>query len=126
MIFRTRRHSSLGVLGSHSLRRVLSRSSRVSKFQLWICDNFLSPFCVGFDTFIPFTKDTFVTAYIALPTFVLFYGGYKLYYRTVLIPSDKVDLITGKREIDEEEERFNQEQEARGPRSRWQRIWEDL
>ncbi|KAH9854124.1 dicarbixylic amino acid permease [Lenzites betulinus] len=80
----------------------------------------------GFDTFIPFTKDTFVTAYIGLPTFVLFYTGYKLYYRTSLIPSEKVDLITGKREIDEEEERFNREQEARGPRTRWQKIWENL
>ncbi|KAI0336423.1 dicarbixylic amino acid permease [Cubamyces sp. BRFM 1775] len=80
----------------------------------------------GFDTFIPFTQDTFVTSYIGLPAFLLFYVGYKVYYRTTLIPSDKVDLVTGKREIDEEEERFNQEQEARGPRSRWQRIWEDL
>ncbi|KAI0646950.1 dicarbixylic amino acid permease [Trametes meyenii] len=80
----------------------------------------------GFDTFIPFTKDTFVTSYIGIPAFALFYGGYKIYYRSTLIPSDKVDLVTGKREIDEEEERFNKEQEARGPRSRWQRIWEDL
>lgn len=80
----------------------------------------------GFDTFIPFTKDTFVTSYIGIPVFILFYCGYKFYYRTSLIPSDKVDLITGKREIDEEEERFNKEQEARGPRTRWQKIWEDL
>ncbi|KAI0670483.1 dicarbixylic amino acid permease [Trametes maxima] len=80
----------------------------------------------GFDTFIPFTKDTFVTSYIGIPAFLLFYGMYKIYYRSKLIPSDKVDLVTGKREIDEEEERFNKEQEARGPRSRWQRIWEDL
>ncbi|KAI0361984.1 dicarbixylic amino acid permease [Trametes cingulata] len=80
----------------------------------------------GFDTFIPFKSDTFVTSYIGLPIFVVFYAGYKLYYRSVLIPSDKVDLITGKREIDEEEERFNQAQEARGPRTRWQKIWEDL
>ena len=82
--------------------------------------------CTGFDTFIPFTKDTFVTAYIALPTFVLFYSGYKLYYRSKLIPPEKVDLITGKREIDEEEERFNAEQAAKGPRTRWQRIWDNL
>lgn len=80
----------------------------------------------GFDTFIPFTKDTFVTSYIALPTFVIFYGTYKIYYRSTLIPSNKVDLITGKREIDEEEERFNKEQEMRGPRTRWQRLWESL
>ncbi len=80
----------------------------------------------GFDTFIPFTKDTFVTSYIALPTLVIFYSTYKIYYRSTLIPSDKVDLITGKREIDEEEERFNKEQEMRGPRTRWQRLWDSL
>ncbi|KAI0781042.1 dicarbixylic amino acid permease [Trametes elegans] len=80
----------------------------------------------GFDTFIPFTKDTFVTSYIGIPAFALFYGGYKLAYRSALIPSDKVDLVTGKREIDEEEERFNQEQAARGPRTWWQKLWEDM
>ena len=80
----------------------------------------------GFDTFIPFTKDTFVTSYIALPTFVLFWGGYKLYYRTRVIPAEMVDLITGKREIDEEEERFNREQELKGPRSRWGQFWDSL
>ncbi len=67
-----------------------------------------------------------MTSYIAIPVFVVFYVGYKLYYRTVLIPSEHVDLITGKREIDEEEERFNKEQEARGPRTKWQQIWDSL
>ena len=75
---------------------------------------------------MPFTSDTFVTSYIALPAFALFYFGYKFYYRTVQIPSDKVDLITGKREIDEEEERFNREQELKGPRSRWGQFWDSL
>ena len=78
------------------------------------------------DTFLPFTKATFVTSYIVLPVFALFWGGYKLVYRTRVIPVDKVDLITGKREIDEEEERFNREQELKGPRTRWQRIWDTL
>ena len=80
----------------------------------------------GFDTFLPFTKDTFVTSYIALPTFVLFWGTYKLWHRTKVIPIERVDLVTGKREIDEEEERFNKEQEMLGPRTKWQRIWDSL
>ncbi|KAI9459487.1 dicarbixylic amino acid permease [Lactarius psammicola] len=80
----------------------------------------------GYDTFIPFTKDTFVTSYIGLPTFVLCWGGYKLYYRTSVIPSDKVDLITGKREIDEEEERFVADEEAKGPQSLRRRVWDSL
>ncbi|KAI0797635.1 dicarbixylic amino acid permease [Abortiporus biennis] len=80
----------------------------------------------GFDTFIPFTKDTFVTSYIALPTFVLFWGGYKLYYKTKQIAPEKVDLITGKREIDEEEERFNRAEEMKGPKTRWQKIFDSF
>ncbi|OCH95508.1 dicarbixylic amino acid permease [Obba rivulosa] len=80
----------------------------------------------GFDTFIPFTKSTFVTSYIALPAFVSFWGGYKLYYRSHVILSDKVDLVTGKKEIDEEEERFNHAQALLGPKTRWKRIWDSL
>jgi len=80
----------------------------------------------GYDTFIPFTKDTFVTSYIGLPLFVIFWGGYKLYYRTSLIPTHEVDLITGKREIDEEEEQFIAEEEAKGPRNFLQRMWDSL
>ncbi|KAK7693614.1 hypothetical protein QCA50_003183 [Cerrena zonata] len=80
----------------------------------------------GYDTFIPFTKDTFVTSYIALPTFVIFWGGYKILYRTSLIPSDRVDLITGLREIDEEEERFNKAEELKGPRTKWQKFFDSL
>ena len=56
----------------------------------------------------------------------MFYVGYKVYYRTSLIPSDQVDLITGKREIDEEEERFNHEEELKGPRTRLQKLWDSL
>ncbi|VDC06581.1 unnamed protein product [Peniophora sp. CBMAI 1063] len=80
----------------------------------------------GFDTFMPFVTGTFVTAYIGLPTFVVFWAGYKLFYRTKVIPSEQVDLITGLRDIDEEEQRFIQEQEAKGPRSFWKRLWDDM
>ncbi|KAI0064602.1 hypothetical protein BV25DRAFT_1823006 [Artomyces pyxidatus] len=80
----------------------------------------------GFDTFIPFTTDTFVTSYIGLPTFVLFWGGYKIYYRSSVIPVEKVDLLSGKREIDEEEERFLHEQDLRGPRTTAQKVWDGL
>ena len=80
----------------------------------------------GFDTFIPFTTDTFVTSYIAVPAFVLFWAGYKLWYRTHVIPADRVDLVTGKREIAEEEERFRQREAMKGPQTRWQKIWDSL
>jgi len=80
----------------------------------------------GFDTFIPFTQDTFVTSYIGLPVFVMFWGGYKIYYQTSVIPAHKVDLITGLREIDEEEKRFVAGEEAKGSRSFAQRMWDNL
>lgn len=80
----------------------------------------------GFDTFIPFTKDTFVTSYIALPAFVLFWGGYKLYYRTRVIPLEKVDLTTGRAQIEAEEREFEHEEAMKGPRGRWQKLWENF
>lgn len=81
---------------------------------------------VGFDTFIPFKQDTFITSYIAVPTFVIFYFGYKFTYKTRQISPERVDLITGLREIDEEEERFNKAEELKGPRTRWQKLWDNL
>jgi len=67
-----------------------------------------------------------VTAYIGIPLFVIFWGGYKLYYRTSIIPIEKVDLISGKREIDEEEEQFIANEVEKGPRSFAQRVWDSL
>ncbi|KAG6854320.1 hypothetical protein C0991_008215 [Blastosporella zonata] len=80
----------------------------------------------GFDTFIPFTVDTFITSYIIIPTFVVFWLGYKLYHKTRLIPLDQVDLVTGKQQIDEEEEKFLAAQAALGPRSTLQQFWDSL
>lgn len=83
-------------------------------------------FFKGYDTFIPFEADTFITAYIAIPTFFVLWASYKLYYKTKLIPLDQIDLTSGKREIDEEEEQFLAEQAKLGPRTRWQHMWDSL
>lgn len=56
----------------------------------------------------------------------MFWLGYKLMYRTRVIHPGKVDLFSGKKEIDDEEERFLADQALRGPRTRWQRIWDGL
>jgi yeast amino acid transporter len=66
-----------------------------------------------------------VTAYIGIPLFGILWGGYKLYFRTSVIPIEKLDLISGKREIDEEEEQFIASEE-KGPRSFAQRVWDSL
>jgi amino acid transporter len=64
-----------------------------------------------------------IRSYLPVPLFFIFWLGYKLRYRTQVIPSSKVDLITGKREIDEEEERFILKEKAReGKVSRWRRL----
>nr|AXS58668.1 putative proline-specific permease homeolog b [Epichloe coenophiala] len=56
----------------------------------------------GFHTFMPFNAQNFVAAYITLPIFLILYLGHKIWYRTALyIPVDKIDAITGKKEMDE-------------------------
>ncbi|EIN07423.1 dicarboxylic amino acid permease [Punctularia strigosozonata HHB-11173 SS5] len=82
----------------------------------------------GFDTFIPFTKATFVTSYIGLPTFFCFWLGYKLFYRSKVIPPAEVDLVTGLAEINEEEKRYKaqEESESLAGKPRWRRIWDNI
>ncbi|KAF8452725.1 dicarboxylic amino acid permease [Boletus edulis BED1] len=103
----------------------------------------------GFSTFLPFASSSFITkkeqekvsmvisafimltdgpgrSYIAIPIFMLLWMGYKVYFRTTTIPAAEVDLITGKQEIDDEEERFLANEKLSGPRSRWQRFWDAL
>ncbi|KAG8803300.1 hypothetical protein FRC17_006208 [Serendipita sp. 399] len=83
-------------------------------------------FFKGFDTFLPFKGDTFVTAYIGLPAFVFFYAFWKIRFREHTIPLAEMDLISGKKQIDDEEERYLAEQAALGPRTRWQKLWDAL
>lgn len=80
----------------------------------------------GFDTFMPFKTDTFVTSYIAIPTFIALYVGYKVIFRTKKIPPEHVDLLTGLDSINEEEARFLAAQESLGPRTWRQKIWDGL
>ena len=63
---------------------------------------------------------------MGIPIFFALWLGYKMIYKTRVIPTDKVDLTTGLREIDEEEEQFLAWQAAKGPRSTWKKIWDSL
>ncbi|KAJ7286269.1 dicarbixylic amino acid permease [Mycena rebaudengoi] len=80
----------------------------------------------GFDTLMPFKADTFVTSYIGIPVFAIMYVGYKVTYRTRMIPAGKVDLVTGLAVIDEQEAIFIAEQKAKGPRSFGKKLWDSL
>ncbi|EJD46155.1 dicarboxylic amino acid permease [Auricularia subglabra TFB-10046 SS5] len=83
-------------------------------------------FFKGFDTFIPWQAPNFITAYIAVPVFFIFWIGYKVVYKTKLIPVEDIDLFTGKRVIDQEEEYFLQQEALKPPQTRLQRLWDNM
>jgi len=66
------------------------------------------------------------SSYIAFPLFGLFFLGWRYYDGCSTIPLDRVDLVSGKREIDEEEEHYLEEQRLKGPRSQWRRLWDAM
>lgn len=67
-----------------------------------------------------------MTAYVGLPAFVIFLVFWKVRHRDHTIPLETMDLISGKREIDLEEEQYLEQQKLLGPRTRWQKIWDSL
>ncbi|KAL5635997.1 hypothetical protein ACGC1H_004716 [Rhizoctonia solani] len=101
-------------------------------FQPWgawfaLVVTFIITFFKGFDTLMtPVNIPNFITSYIGAPVFGLMWLGYKLWYKTKVIPPHEVDLVTGKREIDEEEEQYLAQQAALGPRTWKQKIWDAL
>ncbi|ESK82573.1 dicarboxylic amino acid permease [Moniliophthora roreri MCA 2997] len=84
----------------------------------------------GFDAFIPWTTDDFVTSYIAIPVFIVLFISYKLVKKTKMYNPEEVDLVTGLKEIDEEEMKFEEKRrsklEAMGKRSWGRRIWDSI
>ncbi|KAJ8487224.1 hypothetical protein ONZ45_g14417 [Pleurotus djamor] len=83
-------------------------------------------FFKGFDTFIPFTKDNFVTSYIAIPVFFFLWIGYKFTFKTKVIPAQHVDLVSGLAQIDEEEEKYLAQEKAKGERTGWRKMWDSF
>lgn len=62
-------------------------------------------FIKNFTVFINgFNYKTFITGYIGLPVYVIFYFGYKLWFKTKIRDPAEVDLVTLKHYIDDEEE----------------------
>jgi len=74
----------------------------------------------GFQVFVPWNYKDFLAAYITIPVFLVLYLGHKLWARTPFLrPLSEIDLLTGKKEMDELEE-------ADEPRvaSNWiQKVW---
>nr|CRX79058.1 hypothetical protein ls5930a1_00104 [Leucosporidium scottii] len=81
-------------------------------------------FFKGFDAFVPtFNHKTFITSYFGLPVYFIMLFGYKLYYKTELIPLTEVDLVSGRREFDEDEA-AEDEKMAHDARPWWKKAWE--
>jgi amino acid transporter len=83
-------------------------------------------FFKGFDSFLPWKADGFFTNYVALPTFFFLWLGYKLYYGTKMLRPEEVDLTTGLRAIDEEEQKYLEQEASKGPQSKLKKFWESL
>lgn len=56
----------------------------------------------GFQVFVPWNYADFLAAYITIPVFLVLYLGHKAVFRTPLCHrSSEIDVITGKKEMDE-------------------------
>lgn len=75
----------------------------------------------GFRSWIPtFDYKGFLTSYITIPLFAILYFGHKAVFRTrFAIPLHEIDVITGKKEMDELEAM----EEERVPANMLQKIW---
>ncbi|KAK4167191.1 amino acid permease/ SLC12A domain-containing protein [Cladorrhinum sp. PSN259] len=59
----------------------------------------------GFHVFVPWSYKDFLAAYITIPIFLVLYFGHKLLFRTPFLkPLSQIDVLTGKKEMDELEE----------------------
>jgi amino acid transporter len=57
----------------------------------------------GFTAFIPWDTPSFFVAYVSLIIFVALYAGHKLVTRSPVLKPHEVDLVTGRKELDEME-----------------------
>lgn len=88
---------------------------------------------IGFDNFVPWSTQGFVTSYFGLAFGVFMFALWKVLKRTKIVPSASVDLVSGKKEMDEEcaqwEKGGIEENEKRRlaqmgvARRFWERIW---
>jgi amino acid transporter len=76
----------------------------------------------GFQVFFPsqWSVSSFLAAYITLPIFLALYIGHKIWFRTPFaIKISNIDVVTGKREMDEMCARDIEPK----PRNIWEKMW---
>ncbi|GAA5934760.1 hypothetical protein JCM10213_007856 [Rhodosporidiobolus nylandii] len=77
----------------------------------------------GFDSFVhKFNHKTFITHYLGIPIYIVLYLGWKFYHKTSFVKPQEVDLVSGRREYDEDEAAW-EELAATEKKSLWQKIW---
>ncbi|KAN0065050.1 hypothetical protein ACQY0O_001545 [Thecaphora frezii] len=81
----------------------------------------------GFTVFLNGLWDTssFVTNYITIPLFLILWLGWKFYHKTKFVRLAEMDFDTGKRHLDEIDEKAKAE-EAAVPKSAFKRFWDWL
>lgn len=57
---------------------------------------------VGYASFVPFDVRSFITSYFGFAFGIFMYVFWKLFKRTSLVRPDEADLVSGKKEVDEE------------------------
>ncbi|EIW85227.1 dicarbixylic amino acid permease [Coniophora puteana RWD-64-598 SS2] len=77
----------------------------------------------GFDTFLPWSPALFVTAYLPVALFLVLWAGYKIRFRSFVIPPERVDLA--EKQGMAAEERNDKEPELAGS-SWWRRFVDRL
>ena len=87
---------------------------------------------VGYDCFVPWATRGFVTSYFGVIYAVVMFVGWKVYHRTKFVDPLEADLVSGKKEIDEEcrewEEGGIEENYKKylSTLTFWQRCWEKI
>ncbi|GAA5825401.1 hypothetical protein JCM11251_006968 [Rhodosporidiobolus azoricus] len=81
-------------------------------------------FFKGFDAFTPrFKHETFITHYLGIPIYAILYAGWKIRYKTKIIPLAEVDLLTGRKEYDADAAAWEEEEQGK-KKSLWKKIWD--
>ncbi|KAJ3562578.1 hypothetical protein NPX13_g8519 [Xylaria arbuscula] len=74
----------------------------------------------GFQVFVDFTASSFLAAYITIPIFLVLYLVHKAWFRTPwAIKIEDIDVITGKKEMDE----LAESEEEPVPKNWAQKAW---
>jgi yeast amino acid transporter len=65
---------------------------------------------------------TFIVSYITIPIFGILWASWKIAKKTRIVPLDKMDFVSGLRELDEEDAKLAAAR-SHEPQTWYKRIW---